>query len=212
MPSINQESPPQPEHDTRAFRIDQIIAGAVLAAGINIARDHLVVGSIVSAVGLGWLVYLRWEHKPMPPQIRTPNSLAVVVLLFATFLMGYDIYDRHYVGTEIPAPIAKFVTPGYHGKPPPKFEWHNEKVPLDGYDYEYCHFVNVTFVYNGTTPIQFNHNRISGYGFESENGALGMMAVFWKAMGELPHAKLILTPGMVTDVPHETMEDNGNSN
>lgn len=36
----------------------------------------------------------------------------------------------------------------------------NETVVLDGYHYTNCRFVNVTFQYNGTTPIQFTHNVI----------------------------------------------------
>lgn len=38
----------------------------------------------------------------------------------------------------------------------------NEKVPLDGHRYVKCTFTNVTFEYNGTTAIQFEHNTIHG--------------------------------------------------
>jgi hypothetical protein len=45
--------PETPSHDNRAFWIDQIIAGVIFAAGFDIMRDHLVLGLIVSALGLG---------------------------------------------------------------------------------------------------------------------------------------------------------------
>jgi hypothetical protein len=40
--------------------------------------------------------------------------------------------------------------------------FRNEKVLLDGNAYSGCEFYNVTFVYNGTTPIQFANNKING--------------------------------------------------
>ena len=36
----------------------------------------------------------------------------------------------------------------------------NQKVLLDGYEYDGCEFVNVTFEFNGTTPIRMKNNRI----------------------------------------------------
>ena len=41
--------------------------------------------------------------------------------------------------------------------------FHNQEVLLDGYAYESCTFVNVTFVYNGTTPLQFAGNHVEGF-------------------------------------------------
>jgi hypothetical protein len=40
--------------------------------------------------------------------------------------------------------------------------FENKEVLLDGHSYTRCKFANVTFVYNGTTPIQFTNNQIQG--------------------------------------------------
>lgn len=40
--------------------------------------------------------------------------------------------------------------------------YRNERVVLDGYSYSNCEFYNVTFVYNGTTPIQLSNNKVLG--------------------------------------------------
>jgi hypothetical protein len=38
----------------------------------------------------------------------------------------------------------------------------NERVILDGCEYKYCSFENVTFEYNGKGPLNFHHNEIFG--------------------------------------------------
>ena len=58
-------------------------------------------------------------------------------------------------------------------------KFRNESVKLDGYSYMDCDFFNVTFVYNGTTAIQFVHNNVYGVpAFHSDNPAVsGTMAM-----------------------------------
>jgi hypothetical protein len=41
-------------------------------------------------------------------------------------------------------------------------KFKNEQVILDGHSYSGCDFENVTFVYNGTTPVQFSNNNVHG--------------------------------------------------
>ena len=50
--------------------------------------------------------------------------------------------------------------------------FRNEKVVLDEHSYSNCKFYNVTFVYNGTTAIQFNNNEIHGAVLSSDNPAV----------------------------------------
>ena len=40
--------------------------------------------------------------------------------------------------------------------------YENQTVALDGYHYQDCHFINVTFEYNGTTPVMITYNKIQG--------------------------------------------------
>ena len=45
-----------------------------------------------------------------------------------------------------------------------------ERVPLDGREYSYCKFNNVTFLHGATAPVHFHHNHISGgISIESDN-------------------------------------------
>jgi hypothetical protein len=84
-------------HDTQGFWIDQAIAAAIFGVGLEILRDGIsVLGLVFTVGGLGWLIFLRLEHKPMTPQVRLPNLVAIGALLLATAVVGYDIYDRHY--------------------------------------------------------------------------------------------------------------------
>ncbi|MCO6419679.1 hypothetical protein JYK14_26435 [Siccirubricoccus sp. KC 17139] len=50
--------------------------------------------------------------------------------------------------------------------------FRNERVILDGYSYVRCKFTNVTFVYNGTTPVQLSNNVIQGCFVASDMAAI----------------------------------------
>lgn len=57
----------------------------------------------------------------------------------------------------------------------------NEQVPLDGYAYSNCHFSNVTFLYNGTTPLQFTHNEMSGLSVLKTDNPAVAGTIYWVA-------------------------------
>jgi hypothetical protein len=150
----------------------------------------------------------------MISQVRAPNGIAVAVLFLAIVLLGYDIYDRHYhqpasgPQTRCGASYTYNSDPGYVGKALSKHVWRNEEVVLDGYDYENCEFYDVRFHYNGTTPLKFSHNTISGESIviSTNNPALIGLVVFLKAAHLLiPQLGLALPPGANTTVPHETI-------
>jgi hypothetical protein len=62
--------------------------------------------------------------------------------------------------------------------------FENREVVLDGYSYTGCRFINVTFVYNGTTPPQFNNNKFFGtVQFRSDNPAINGGVVILKGLG-----------------------------
>jgi hypothetical protein len=100
-----------------------------------------------------------------------------------------------------------FAMANYAGKEPPKKEWRSEEVPLDGFRYEDCLMENVTFVYEGKTPIQFNHNRIreygTGYSFKSSDPAVIDSLIFLASLNGLPGIVLHLPPGTKTTVPYK---------
>jgi hypothetical protein len=129
---------------------------------------------------------------------RTPKLTIMTVLLVLTWAaVGFDYYDRHH------SEATQFVA-GYVGKEPPKHEWRNEEVPLDGFKYDDCVMENVTFVYDGLTPIQITHNTVRGFDFKSSNPAIAMWMIFLKGVGALDNnLKLILPPGTQTDIPYE---------
>ncbi|HZR61367.1 MAG TPA: hypothetical protein VFA80_10515 [Xanthobacteraceae bacterium] len=65
----------------------------------------------------------------------------------------------------------------------------NERVPLDGIDYDHCVFTNVTLVYNGTTPVRMSNNTFNGtIRLSSDNQAVGggFMLAYSFAGGGVP--------------------------
>jgi len=76
----------------------------------------------------------------------------------------------------------------------------NETVVLDGYLYDHCTFTNVTFVYNGTTAIQFSSNKIHGLiKLNSDNPAVSMSVLWISALLGVTEDKLnvIPSPGVI---------------
>lgn len=96
--------------DTRAFGIDQLYAAGIFCAGLAMLPDHLAWGIIFSVLGAVWLGYLRLGRNPMILERRAPNILSVAVLCLAIAVMGYDVYDRH------------FLTPVIGGNTPTKLQ------------------------------------------------------------------------------------------
>ncbi len=143
-------------HNTRAYWIDQLIAVAIIGVGQDFRHDHVVPGYITMAVGFVWLLYLRWEHKPMTPQIRTPNFLAVAVLFLATIVVGYNIYDRHYGGDAASWHLSWDASTPLEIVYGSRRPFVNETVQLVGRHFIDPIFENVTFVYEGTRPFQID--------------------------------------------------------
>jgi hypothetical protein len=81
--------------------------------------------------------------------------------------------ERHYDRFDPTAPLKVISDHRYY----------DEVVPLDGFDYENCDFENVSFKYNGTTKIIFNHNHVGGsVNFRSDvksiSSAIGLIGTF----------------------------------
>ncbi len=84
--------------------------------------------------------------------------------------------------------------------------FRNEKVLLDGTSYSNCEFHNVTFVYNGTTPVQFANCKVFGEHYSSENLAVFGTVVWLKGFNMLrQNFNIELPPGNVL-VPAERSE------
>jgi hypothetical protein len=60
----------------------------------------------------------------------------------------------------------------------------NEVVVLDGHDFVNCTFTNVTFVYDGKTPVKFTHNTVvGGFRFKTNNEVVDRTAVLMRGLG-----------------------------
>jgi hypothetical protein len=65
-------------------------------------------------------------------------------------------------------------------------KFKNETVPLDGIEYIDCDFENVTFVFQGTTPVYLKNNRLTGsIWVQSGNGSVTSTAALLKGLGWL---------------------------
>lgn len=60
--------------------------------------------------------------------------------------------------------------------------YRNETVPLDGYSYSNCTFINVMFEYSGRAPFDLVHNNINGAWIDLKNPSLLGLIVLLKEL------------------------------
>jgi hypothetical protein len=78
----------------------------------------------------------------------------------------------------------------------------NENVPLDGYAYSNNTFTNVTFTYNGITPVQFTNNSVKGFVLKSDNQGINNTLETLYAFGMInKNVEVTIPPGTKIDPP-----------
>jgi|SRR5215469_3987800 len=182
------------------------------------------IGTIVSWIQLGvWVIggvlyvcrILR-GRTPMPAtvnrilstRILSSNVTLGVVIISGIVLSGFSLYVSHHPPEKVKI-VEKVVEKPY------RFEWHghvdftrvvsktfeSQSVLLDGMSYRYCKFNNVTFIWNGTAPFQFDHNIVTGnYGYYTDNMAILVTAALLAATGSPPLDHIIGPDGVPLDV------------
>ncbi len=94
--------------------------------------------------------------------------------------------------------------------------FRNERVVLDGHSYAHCTFANVTFVYNGTTPVQLSNNHIQGCWVTSDTPAVIGAWALLRGLGfvgdtigfEAPPGNAV-SPPRIARMPFDVVEDGG---
>ncbi len=95
-----------------------------------------------------------------------------------------------------PAAVAAVDPDSYEPKLIQAKRFANEKVLLDGYEYQGCEFVNVTFEYNGTTPIRLQNNKIGEpFRLSSENPMVLSTIAWLYGMG-MVRSDMAFAPGV----------------
>jgi hypothetical protein len=128
-----------------------------------------------------------WNKKQSRNQKipRVPNSTKVIFgsLAASILLSCIAIYSAWTPNTEFPYnPDVNAKREIIKGK-----TFDNERVVIDGKDYQDCVFRNVTFKYNGTTPIGFDHNQVEfGSYFETDNRAISNAVILLQQIAIIP--------------------------
>ena len=105
-------------------------------------------------------IFLALKQRGPAVKSWQRNSLAV---LFTLGICAYsmDVADRFGLMAPI---IAKLPLEEVYDK-----TFVNERVPLDGYSYNHCTFMNVSFVINGRRSGAINNSVLRGYAITSDN-------------------------------------------
>lgn len=141
-----------------------------LSAWGNLASIVGLPLAILAYIGLGKELWAKLMTKKM----WLPNTLmGIVALLWIIQLLAFFGVLKPTPSVYAPIPVI--------GK-----TFVNERVPLDGYRYDKCTFRNVTFDYNGTTPVQLAGNNVEGsIGIRSNSLAVAGTVSLMKGMGYL---------------------------
>jgi hypothetical protein len=129
---------------------------------------------ILALLGMDWkLVLGRVSMKPS--QFREILLLIAVVGSLVMSSIGW--YSLSHIKRYRSTPLDKMEV--FYGK-----TYTNEKVELDGKDFQKCQFTNVTLVYHGTDGFGLEHNAFNGglYIETDDNGSAGLLYLL-KATG-----------------------------
>jgi hypothetical protein len=112
-------------------------------------------------------VVLPWFHQARDGAPKTYESspsksrwLSLALSICALVLSGVGLYRTVYV---VPHQVSKFKIRNLedlqivYGK-----NFKDERVEIDGKNFENCTFENVTYVYNGTASVAFKDNTLIG--------------------------------------------------
>jgi hypothetical protein len=110
----------------------------------NIAGPAVVIMAITT--------YSDWGRR----LLANNHWITVVLIIVMGGLISADIISRHpsLLERSLTTVVNKTIS--------------NQVVPLDGYDYENCSFVNVTFEFNGGR-FSFVNNSITGVYYKTAN-------------------------------------------
>jgi len=123
------------------------------------------IGTVFTIVG--FLLQYGGRMKPLAQFFTNPKVILVVVacsLILSTLAIlisfprktSVTVFPKMYDFTEIT-----------------NRHFLNESVVLDGYRFEHCEFVNVTFVWNGSGPFEIiNCDRHGAFRLNSKNDAI----------------------------------------
>jgi hypothetical protein len=155
-----------------------------------LAYGTLYIGAIILAINTAISSSVSLQaHIPNFLKVNTWGFIPAVLLSTATIVFIFDAVGWIPPGT---ARLTRFTQWPLVYRPEiiRDQEFENRVVDLDGVDYINCTFRNVTFKYNGTTPIQFEQNKIYGVvGIDSDNpavvGTLAMAEGFGMTKGPI---------------------------
>jgi len=153
--------------------------GMLAIAATITAADQGIKSTEGLKLSLSWLISNNiWAFSPI-----------LLIILATTLLLLHD-FGYIVAATGVSEKKTEFVkwSDNYAPVSIVGKTFRNIEVELDGKYYSECKFYNVTFKYNGTAPIQFSHNSISGpILFKTDNQSiLGTFAMLkgLKALGD----------------------------
>ena|SRR5215471_14986125 len=129
-----------------------------------LAYGTMFVGALILAADTGvklhpelqeyfWFMHsAAWGFAPLILLVA-----GAIVLIGRSF--GWVGSSKRRTRPDLTNPSADFPTPNWHEplEPVVNKEFRNQEVELDGKNFVDCRFINVTFRYNGTMPIQFSN-------------------------------------------------------
>jgi len=146
---------------------------------------------VISLTGGTWQAINEWRAKKGKPRLKLePTYIVILGLVIALTGVIWQWRGGLTIYNSIQTHPLNWPNP-YNPKQIINQTFENQEVVLDGFSYIDCTFHNVTFVYNGTTPIQFNNNKVDGivrYRTDSQpvSGAIAWMKGFNLMKSDVP--------------------------
>lgn len=161
---------------------------------------------LVACVGITAVYQAREAVMRRPNRRRLSALLGFVplgLMIVATIiLVGRTLEIGPFKEASTPAVFIKWPDP-YRPTTVIGKTFRSETVLLDGISYSGCEFYDVTFLYNGTTPVQFTNNKVFGRTrFRSDNVVVEGAILWMRGFGVLkPDVPIDLPKGNINSPP-----------
>lgn len=137
--------------------------------------SQIIVNSIVNyGTIIYWIIlcaaFVLKQQKTGWPMLSNKffsfNTFFTVAVIVGLVLSVGNIYWKR------PISVSSHFPENYKLTQVRNHKYINETLPLDGYDYKYCDFANVTFIWNGTAPFLLEDNKVNGECVVNSNNSI----------------------------------------
>ncbi len=187
-----------------------------IVIAVAVAGGVCAIWTVIMAIEWSWHLFNDFREHHGRKRLTVSTSHVLVALVsggFALLIAAVFVYLASGMGAVPAAANPNSQTLAWPNPYRPELVvgkyFKSQEVPLDGKAYSNCTFENVTFSYEGTTPVNFNNNTVIGPPqYKTNNPAVAGTLLLTKGFGlmkkEIADNLRVVVDNEVKNVPIES--------